>query len=142
MSNLKIDVRDGRRNFHPGETVPITCAWQLEKQPKRVEVRLVWYTRGKGDADVSVVQTVEFDQPRTLGLEHTELQLPEGPYSFSGKLISLIWAVELIVEPSGESHRVDLVVGPYGEEVVLQSVAAADEASEKRSGWRSLLGSK
>jgi len=129
MSNLKIDVRDGRRNFRPGETVPITCAWQLEKQPKRVEVRLVWYTRGKGDSDVSVVQTVPFAQPRELGLERTELQLPEGPYSFSGKLISLVWAVELIVEPSGESHRVDLVVGPHGDEVVLQSVAAADEAS-------------
>jgi hypothetical protein len=119
MSHLKIDTQDGRRDFAPGEAVPLACAWQLDKPPASVEVRLVWYTRGKGDQDVSVVEAIRYDEPGAMGMKRPAFTLPEGPYSFSGKLISLIWAVELIAEPSGESHRVDLVVAPEGEEVQL-----------------------
>jgi hypothetical protein len=119
MSNLKIDTRDGRRDFAPGEMVPLACAWQLDEPPESVEVRLVWYTRGKGDQDVRVVETIRYDAPGAMDMKRPEFTLPEGPYSFSGKLISLIWAVELIAEPSGESHRVDIVVAPEGEEVQL-----------------------
>ena len=124
---LKIDTSDGRRSFYPGETVPITCAWQFEKAPRAVEVRLTWYTQGKGDQDVSVVETVRFDDPPAMDMRHCEVTLPEGPYSFSGKLISLLWALELIAEPSGESHRTDITVSPTGEEVLLPHGIADEE---------------
>ena len=125
-SNLKIETSDGRRNLRPGERVAITCAWQLEEPPESVEARLVWYTRGKGDQDLSVVETLAFDKPQAMGMEQGEFVLPEGPYSFSGKLISLLWTIELIAEPSGASHRADITVSPTGEEVLLK--AGADDS--------------
>ena len=48
-----------------------------------------------------------------------ELEEPEAPHSFSGALISLIWAVELLVEPGGLSERIEITVSPTGEEILL-----------------------
>jgi hypothetical protein len=45
--------------------------------------------------------------------------LPEGPYSFSGKLISLIWALELACSPGSETVRREITVSPTGHEIVL-----------------------
>ena len=47
------------------------------------------------------------------------LRLPREPYSFSGKLISLVWALELIVEPGSNVTRQELVMSASGKEVVL-----------------------
>jgi hypothetical protein len=51
-------------------------------------------------------------------------RLPEAPYSFSGKLISLVWALELVLEPSKEVTRREIIVAPGGQEVHLDSVAS------------------
>ena len=47
------------------------------------------------------------------------MTLPAGPYSFSGRLISLIWALELVAEPGNHVARVEITLGPDGQEVVL-----------------------
>ena len=52
MNELKVILRDGRRNFRGGETVEGVAGWRLEKPPKSVELRLFWFTRGKGTEDV------------------------------------------------------------------------------------------
>ena len=62
-------------------------------------MRLFWYTRGKGTEDVGLVDTVAFPNPQTTDQRTFRFALPEAPYSFSGKLISIIWAIELILEP-------------------------------------------
>src|ERR1043166_4380135 len=59
--------------------------------------------------------------PRAVGL-----RLPESPYSFSGKLISLVWALELVAEPSKEVIRREFVLAPGGEEVRLDSLPARE----------------
>lgn len=121
MSVLGVATAEGRTSFEPQETIEFTASWQAENAPKSVEVRLVWYTSGKGDTDVRVVDRVVFDNPPSQESRHGSFLLPTGPYSFSGKLISLIWALELVLLPSDESTRVDLVVAPGGREVVLET---------------------
>jgi hypothetical protein len=49
-------------------------------------------------------------------------RLPESPYSFSGKLISLTWALELVAEPSKELARQEITLAPGGEAVRLESL--------------------
>jgi len=46
-------------------------------------------------------------------------RLPEGPYSFSGKLISLLWAIEVVASPGDMAGRAGIVVSPSGREVVI-----------------------
>jgi len=57
--------------------------------------------------------------PDRAGNRSFRFRVPRGPYSFSGKLITLAWAVELVVLPSGETERLDLLVGPQPIEVEL-----------------------
>ena len=116
---VKIGTRDSRTEFRPGEEISGAVGWQLTQPPKSVEVRLFWYTRGKGTEDVSVVDTVRFDNPKQEEARPFSFTAPAGPYSFSGKLISLIWALELVTEPGNESARLDLTISPTGKEVVL-----------------------
>jgi len=42
--------------------------------------------------------------------------------SFSGKLISLVWALELVVLPKGASTRQEIKIGPGAKEVRLPDV--------------------
>ena len=119
MSRLRISLREDRTRFLPGDEIVAAAHWTLDGPPKAVEARLFWFTRGKGTQDVNVVETARFDQPLAEEARPVRFRLPEAPYSFSGKLISLVWALELVTEPSGESTRVELTVSPTGEEILL-----------------------
>jgi hypothetical protein len=116
---MKIGTRDNRTEFRPGEEILGAAGWQLAQSPKSVEVRLFWYTRGKGTEDVEVVETVRFDNPQREEARPFRFTVPAEPYSFSGKLISLIWALELVALPGKESARLDLTISPTGKEILL-----------------------
>ena len=114
---LTIQTRDGRTWFRPGETIEGTAAWHLDVEVEALEVRMFWYTEGKGTQDVEVVHTKHMAQPGLSGTRSFEFEVPRGPYSFSGKLITLAWAIELVVLPGGETERLDLLIGPQPVEV-------------------------
>jgi hypothetical protein len=119
MSDLKIDLAGERTAFKPGEPLSGRASWRVDFQPTSAELRLFWYTSGKGTQDVGVVTTMTFDSPRMQDQRDFTLPLPREPYSFSGTLISLTWAIELIVEPGGHVDRCEIVLSGTGEEVVL-----------------------
>ena len=119
MSQVTLEMRDGQKAFRPGEAVSGGAFWKLDRAPKSVEVRLFWRTRGKGTEDVSVVNTVRFENPKPEEARLFRFEAPDGPYSFSGKLISLIWGLELVVEPGESAARVEITISPTGQEVLL-----------------------
>ena len=119
MNEFNIDFPHNLTTFDPGAEISLNLSWHLESSPEVIEVRLVWNTSGKGDRDLKVVKTVRFDRPSPNGQQHVVLELPWGPYSFSGKLISLTWAVEVIALPSESSYRQEIIVAPRGQEVLI-----------------------
>ena len=122
MNGVEIELQGGRTAYAPGETLAGTVSWQLDAATESVEVRLFWYTRGKGTTDVHVVKAQHYAAPGAAGRRPFTFVLPDEPYSFSGKLISLIWALEAVVQPGERSARRELVVAPGGREVVLGTV--------------------
>jgi hypothetical protein len=119
MSELRIELAGGRTAFTPGELLSGRVSWRVPESPASVELRLFWYTSGKGTQDVGVVDTSSFASPRADDGRDFTLPLPREPYSFSGKLISIVWALELIVEPGGHVERREFVLAPWGREVVV-----------------------
>jgi len=91
--------------------------WLVDRAPESVELRLFWYTRGKGTQDAEVVGCQGFESPRAEDGRQFSLELPASPYSFSGELITLVWAAELVVSPPGEVARVEFVMSPEGRDV-------------------------
>jgi hypothetical protein len=119
MAELTLELATDQRGFRSGERIRGTFGWSLEKSCTALELRLFWYTQGKGTQDVGIVQTRRVGNPVMAGQELFEMELPEGPYSFSGRLITLAWALELVALPGDEAERVDLVLSPTGQEVRL-----------------------
>ena|SRR5437879_6330390 len=131
MNELRIDTREGRKDFEPGDELNGTAVWKLDQQLRAIELRLFWFTRGKGTEDAGVVETVRFDRPMTEERRSFRFRLPEAPYSLSGKLISIVWALELVADPSKEVVRLEITVAPGGREVRLDSI----ETKKRDLSW-------
>jgi len=121
MSEISIEIKNGQSSFGPLDSVEATVRWQLVENPEKIDVSLFWYTRGKGTRDVGVAASETIENPGAFGSKEFQFTLPKGPYSFSGKLISVIWAVEANCQPGGASDHKEITVSPSGNEIVAQS---------------------
>ena len=121
MEKLSIVLNEDKAAFAPRETIHGTVRWSLDAGTRRLELSLFWHTAGKGTQDVGVIDTRQFDEPGATGSKDFSFTLPEGPYSFSGKLISLIWALELTCSPGSDTVRREITVSPTGQEIILGS---------------------
>ena len=122
MSVLELHTVGGDTWFVPGSTIACDASWHLDHEIDTLELRLFWYTEGKGTQDVVVVARRAVDRPESSGHETFRFRLPAGPYSFSGTLITLKWALELIALPGEEAARVDLTVAPTPVEISIQGL--------------------
>ena len=119
MEWLEVSVPNGRTVYAPGDEIEAAAVWRLDETPESLEVRLFWFTEGKGDRDSEVVLS-ESIEPSVSGHRACRFRLPEVvPSSFSGKLVSLLWGIELVAEPGERAGRLDLIVSPTGRELVL-----------------------
>lgn len=129
MNELSIELEDGRTHYKPRKAIRGVARWRLEPAADEplegLEVRLFWYTEGKGDRDVGGMVTERVPEGGNDGSYEFTFSAPRAPHSFSGTLISLIWAIELVALPSGDAARQEIVVSPTGEEIRLTS--AEDE---------------
>ena len=119
MASLSIQLIDDREAFAPGEVLEGKAAWQLDQPQKKIFLRLFWFTRGKGTEDIEVVSETVFDNPLTSESRPFKITLPQSPYSFSGKLVSLIWALELVASDNETAVTREIVISPFGYEIDL-----------------------
>ncbi len=120
---LEVRIEGGRTGFAPGERVRGHVEWHEDAPPEAIEVRLLWHTEGRGDKDVGVARTQRIEAPSASGSSRFDLECPQGPHSFSGRLISLRWAVEATAIPQKTTARAELVLAPEGEELDLTRLA-------------------
>ena len=109
-------------NLVPGQTIDGTLGWQRETAPKKAMLRLFWFTEGRGTQDVGVVEEIELPAEQANLRGTFRFNIPDIPYSFQGQLITLKWAIELVLNKGKEVERLDLVVSPWVEQVKLQKV--------------------
>lgn len=114
-----IDVQVSKSRLSPGESISGKVAWQDLSGAKELEVRLIWFTQGKGTRDYQVVQQKNLPAAGESGACKFQFTAPSWPHSFSGQYISLRWAIEVVHLPSEEATQVDLIIGPDGEETIL-----------------------
>jgi hypothetical protein len=119
MDQLDITLRQDKTDYAPHEKVEGNVRWRLESSPHRIEVSLLWYTSGRGRQNVGVADTLKIDHPNAVGSRDFTFRLPEGPYSFAGKLITLTWAIEATSFPGKHTVRQEIVVSPTGRRIVL-----------------------
>jgi len=130
MNPLKLQTEFDNRSYVPGDVLRGTASWQMDESREMI-VRLFYYTSGRGTRDVEIVETKTF-APSTAGGESFEFTLPEGPYTFSGQLISLIWALEReSIKGKGATERIEFVLSPSGQEIDLATYTTDEMARPK-----------
>ena len=119
---LHLEFPAKRSAFEPGETIEALCVWQAEagEALDRLELRVFWRTKGRGDTDVRVVKGHGIEDPERSGSMTVEIELPASPYSFTSKLITMQWGLELVAFPTEESKSRRLVIAPEGQPVELK----------------------
>lgn len=120
---LAIFLPGNRTAFPPGELIEVTVLWALARPPGTIEVRLFWITRGKGTEDIEIADRSTIRAAASAGQERCVLALPGAPWSFSGKLISLVWGVEAVVASTERAARCEFVLAPDGAEIRLGDIA-------------------
>jgi hypothetical protein len=123
---IQIELEKHEAVFLPAETIAGTVAWSMVEGTS-LEIRLIWYTAGKGDRDFAIVDSQKVATFESSGREHFQFSAPARPLSFSGKHISLQWAVEAIVFPTQNSQRVNFTISTSGCEIVLHSISEMDQ---------------
>jgi hypothetical protein len=99
--------------FRPGETLRGRVRLDDGQPSPGLELHLLWMTRGRGTEQVEVVAV------RDLHDLDFSFDLPPGPPSFSGSLVGVVWAVEL-VDGDGESLALrEFILSPTGRELRL-----------------------
>jgi hypothetical protein len=117
---IEIILKDNRKRFQPYEVIEGKIKYDLKRPSSEINVDLVWTTMGKGTtddyrADSSVIST----GGSTRGEGHFRLNAPAGPYSFSGKLVSVIWMISCGTESDTEIEEKEIIISPIGSELVV-----------------------
>lgn len=140
---IQLTLTHDRTDYSPGDEISGTVRWQFSQPPPRIDLNLCWSSRGKGSEDFGVAATQGITDPGMQGERSFSFKAPTEPYSFSGKLISLVWSLEAVT-PSGEDDdATDLVIAPEGREISLPRLEA-DPLAQLKGGsfWQKLFQKK
>ena len=117
---IEMMLTDDRHSFQPGDTISGSLRWELEKAAEFITVELYWTTKGKGTKDTFVAESSQIATMGQLqGESRFRLTAPAAPYSFSGRLISLIWHVEIAGKDELDSAGEEITIAPGGKEIRL-----------------------
>jgi len=115
MNTLKVVLAQALPAYHPGEALEGTAEWELSMPTKQLELRLCWTTDAPaGSEEPVVLKTETIEAPSPEGRRRFRWELPEGPWSFEGKLFSVKWFLELVDE-ADERGRTEFVLSPTGQ---------------------------
>src|SRR4029079_16624359 len=67
VSRLEVVLDAGCDARVPGESVSGQATWELDAPPRELEVRLFWYTEGRGDQDQEGVASEAGPSPGASG---------------------------------------------------------------------------
>lgn len=116
---IELQIASGKRAFLPFDVIEANVCWN-NVEADEINVELVWSTKGKGTVDEYTACVIPIAlSGRRSGNEKVKIKAPIGPYSFSGKLISLIWYVVARAKDDADYAEIEIVIAPEGKEIEL-----------------------
>jgi hypothetical protein len=117
-----IQFSGGNSDFLPGEKIAGGVQWGggIQEDCERIEIRLIWYTHGKGDRDFGIADSKTVASVPDSGRIDFEFVAPHRPYSFTGKIVSLTWAIEAVTFPGMNAEQLGLTITPARQEIIIK----------------------
>jgi len=119
MSELSIEIDGGLYSYCPGETLKGRAWWNVDGAPQAVEVRLFWFTTGVTLSQAGIVKRIIVDRPSARSSKEFQFVIPDAPWSFTGRFVSVNWAVEVVLLPSRKNARQFITVSPDRKQIFL-----------------------
>jgi hypothetical protein len=135
---MSATISPERRDLRPHEVVQGRVNWALENEPRELELRLCWFTRGRGTEESHTVESLRLGDTRR-GDAAFSFRLPGSPWSVEGSLVTIAWALELVAKKQGALALEPLTVSPTRSAVVLRQ-CAAPRSQGRIEGWARRLG--
>jgi hypothetical protein len=127
-----------RRDLQPHDTVKGRVAWDLEKEPRDLELRLCWFTGGRGTEESRTVEALPLGD--TLRGERSfSFRLPAEPWSTNGTLVRIAWALEVVAKKAGSLAVEEIVVAPQRREIELRELTSTRTTSRAEK-WAKRFG--
>ena len=106
----------------PGQRLDGTVVWKFDSPPSKLTLELSWRTSGKGTDDSETVYSENWSPDSNSGEKKFQIQLPRGPISVHGTLISIGWQIECTSKRPSASMIAPLVLSQLDQPIRLAAV--------------------
>ena len=103
----------------PGQMLDVTVVWEFDSPPSKLTLELSWRTSGKGTDDSETVYSENWSPVSKSGEKEFQIQLPRGPISVQGNLISIGWQIECTCKRPSASIISSLVLSQLDQPIRL-----------------------
>jgi hypothetical protein len=122
MDKISIELKDGKTSYQPGEKIRGELEWELAQEVPDITINIFWYTEGIGDQDSEVATTEVIKAPLQNDRQSFEIELPMAPYSYSGQISALKWAIEATAMKGKIKDVKEFSMTPGNREIILPEV--------------------
>lgn len=132
LFKISLDKSESQTAYLPGDEVKgrVSGSSGPSDKAEKFTVNLMWQTRGKGTVDTKVVASADFTAAGIADGGRFSFRIPDdGPYSLAGRLLSIMWQVELRASKRKEVlASASFIVSPTGQEIAISEVPREIEA--------------
>ena len=122
MDKISIELKDGKTSYNPGEKIRGKLEWELAQEVPEITINIFWYTEGIGEQDSELAKTEVIKAPLQNDRQNFEIDLPMAPYSYSGQITALKWAIEATAMKDKVKDVKEFSMTPGNREVILPEV--------------------
>ncbi len=122
MDKISIQLKDAKISYHPGEKISGEVEWDLTQEVKEIAINVFWYTEGIGDQDSEIAESEIIKLPLKSDRQSFEIELPMAPYSYSGQITSLKWAIEATTLKDKVKDVKEFSMTPGNKEIILPEI--------------------
>ena len=122
MDKISIELKDGKTSYNPGEKIRGELEWELAQEVPEITINIFWYTEGIGEQDSEVAKTEVIKAPLQSDRQGFEIDLPVAPYSYSGQITALKWAIEATAMKDKVKDVKEFSITPGNREIILPEV--------------------
>lgn len=119
MNNIALILRDQQTAYKPGSRLSGEVQWNIELNSATIVVSVFYQTEGIGSEDATTILTQTIEACSTTGSQNFAFTLPSSPYSFSGKLITLRWAIGAEIKALKTLTIIPIIISPTDSEINL-----------------------
>ena len=112
---MTLKIKTDKTCCFPGSNLNAAVLWEFDPIPSKISIELVWQTSGKGTDDSETVFKEEWSPESKSGEKQFVIEVPRGPISVLGNLISIEWTLRVSCKKPKEEFSLPIIISHLGD---------------------------